>query len=94
MLIHSCVIYAFVMVIYSCAIRTFALLLMTDIQLCLWYVRFATYTLLLCCARLIAPLVEAQRDVDIQLRHTCFCFAARCCVFASQGIRFRFAARG
>ena len=54
-----------------------ALLLMTDIQLCLLYVRFATYVLLLRCARLITPLVEAQRDVHIQLRHICFCLAAR-----------------
>ena len=45
---------------------------MTDIQLCLLYVRFATYTLLVCCARLITPLVEAQPDADIQLRHICF----------------------
>ena len=50
---------------------------MIDIQLCLFYVRFATYVLLICCARLITPLVEPQRDVDIQLRHICFCFAAR-----------------
>ena len=29
--------------------------------------------LLLCSARLITPLVEAQLDADTQLRHICFC---------------------
>ena len=36
----------------------------------LLHVCFATYTLWLCCARLITPLVEAQRDAVIQLRYT------------------------
>ena len=85
----------YVMVIYSCAKYAYALLLMTDIQLCLLYVRFAAHTLLLCCARPITPLVEPQRDVDLQLNHKiCFDFAARCCMFGFQRIRFCFAAGG
>ena len=39
--------YAFIL---PCALR-----LMTDIQLCLLYIRSATYALLLCCALLITP---------------------------------------
>ena len=49
-----------------------ALLPMTDIQLCLLYVRSATFVFLLCCAGLITPLVKAQHDIHIQLRHICF----------------------
>ena len=48
---------------------------MTGIQLCLLYVRLGTYLLFLYCARLITPLVEAQRAGDIQLRHTVYAFA-------------------
>ena len=36
----------------------------------LLHFRFATYTLLLCCARLITPLVEAQREHAVQPRYT------------------------
>ena len=42
---------------------------MTDTQLCLFYARFATSTLFLCCTQPITPLVKVQRDVVIQLRY-------------------------
>ena len=51
------------MLIYSCviyALRCYSL----------FHLRFATYTLLLCCALLITPLVETQRDAVIQPRYT------------------------
>ena len=69
--------------------------------LCLFYVRSATYSLLLCCARLITPLVEAQRDVHIQLRHVCFTWLlavgysfGRHRRVVQQGSRVNFLARG
>ena len=57
---------------------------MIDTQLSLLYVRFAAYTRFAGCARLMTTLVEAQRHVDIQPRHTCSCFATRYGMFVSQ----------
>ena len=51
------------MLIYSC-VRN-ALLCYSLLNL-----RVATYTLSLYCARLITPLVEAQRDAVVQPRYT------------------------
>ena len=53
------------------------LLLLVDTQLCMLCVRLATCVLFLCRARLITPLIEVQRDVDILLRDLCFWFADR-----------------